>query len=164
MNFLGIDDIRTEGFEGFVPISTLQASGCGEVPKLPGIYLVLKSNGTAPMFCDQSRGGHFKGKDPRIDVGTLEQRWIDNTIVLYIGKAGPRAATLRSRLKAYMRFGQGYKVGHWGGRCIWQLRHSGDLIICWKAVLDALPRTVEAGLLKEFEGQYHRLPFANLNH
>jgi hypothetical protein len=164
MNFENTDDVRRNGFEGFVPISALQASDCSGVPKLPGIYLVLKSNTDLPHFCDESKGGHFKGKDPKIDISTLEQRWIDDTIVLYIGKAGPKTATLRSRLKTYMRFGQGDKVGHSGGRYIWQLRGSGDFIVCWKPILDVLPRTAEGELLREFEAQYHRLPFANLNH
>ena len=94
-----------------------------------------------------------------------EPGWIENTAVLYIGKAGPgRTATLKSRLQAYIQFGQGRPVGHRGGRYIWQLLHSCDLVVCWKATGSLSPRDVEKELIREFEVRYRELPFANINH
>src|SRR5208337_4507915 len=131
MNFNSIDDIRHSGFEGFVPISSLQISKCREVPEQPGIYLVVRPNTTRPDFLSESIGGHFKGKDPTVAVSELQRKWVEGTLVLNIGKAGPGKATLRSRLTQYVRFGQGEAVGHHGGRYIWQMVRSGDLLVCW---------------------------------
>jgi hypothetical protein len=83
--------------------------------------------------------------------------------VLNIGKAGPgRTATLKSRLLNYVRFGQGKNSGHSGGRYIWQLPNSRDLLVCWKATGKAVPREVEKRLIAEFRQKYGKLPFANL--
>ena len=160
--FTSIDAIRQSGFDGFVTISDLQASGCCEVPDKPGVYIVLRANGTRPEFLQESTGGHFKGQDPTIPVSLLEKKWVGNAIVLYIGKAGPASRrTLKTRLNQYMRFGQGARVGHWGGRYIWQLDDSRDLLVCWKATPDVAPRVVESDLIRQFEETYHKLPFAN---
>jgi len=117
-----------------------------------------------PDFLSESVGGHFKGKNPTVAVGELQSKWVEDALVLNIGKAGPGKATLRSRLKQYVRFGQGQAVGHHGGRYVWQLAHSNNLLVCWKVTLDDVPRTVEKALIETFETAYGKLPFANLNH
>ncbi len=68
-------------------------------------------------------GGHFKGKNPTAEMDTIIGNWVENTKVLYIGKAGGNGGneTLNTRLRCYMKFGQGKAVSHWGGRYIWQL-------------------------------------------
>jgi len=83
---------------------------------------------------------------------------------LYIGKAGGSgsSATLRNRLTAYIRFGAGRPVGHWGGRLIWQLRDASDLQICWKSTGDHQPREVEKQLIHAFITAHGTRPFANL--
>lgn len=165
MNFNRIEDIQQAGFSGFVAISALQTSECCEIPRLPGVYMVVRPNPVNPDFLGESTGGHFKGKNPAVAVALLKGKWVEDALVLYVGKAGgPGAiATLNSRIRLYMQFGQGKPVGHWGGRYIWQLRHSGNLLVCWKTS-DAAPRTVENGLIQEFERAYGKLPFANLVH
>src|SRR5664280_2168534 len=55
-------------------------------------------------------------------------------------------------MTAYMQFGEGKAVGHWVGRYVWQLRHSGDLLICWKETPDDVPRNVEKGLNPRVQG------------
>jgi hypothetical protein len=159
-----IDAIRQSGFEGFVTISALQTSNCGQVPDKPGVYLILRSSTAPPDFLSESVGGHFKGKSPTVAVSQLQGKWVENALVLNIGKAGPGKATLRSRLKQYFRFGRGEAVGHHGGRYIWQLAHSGNLLVCWKVTPNDIPRGVEKALIEAFETVYGRLPFANLNH
>jgi hypothetical protein len=166
MNFNSIDDIRVEGFDGFATISALQKSKCGQVPSEPGVYMVLRPNAMPPEFCSESKGGHFKDRDPTVKVICLKSRWVEDVLVLYIGKAGSLGgtATLRSRLKAYMRFGEGEKVGHWGGRYVWQLQNSSRLLVCWKATEpNSLPRNVEKKLIGDFEQAYGKPPFANIN-
>jgi hypothetical protein len=115
-------------------------------------------------FLRAGTGARYKGRDSNVSVDILRRKWVDGAIVLNIGKAGGTkiATTLKGRLNKYMRFGRGSNSGHSGGRYIWQLRDSGDLLVFWKPSPDCLPRTVEGELLREFERQYHRLPFANL--
>ena len=164
MNFESLDEIRRHGFQGFTSIAALQASACRDVPAEQGVYLVLRPDRAVPTFLAKSVGGHFKGKDPTVDEEKLRRKWIDETAVVYIGKAGQADgnATLRSRLLAYMRFGQGEPIGHWGGRYIWQLEGSGRLLVCWKVTPDQTPAVVESALIQEFKGIYGKRPFANL--
>ena len=166
MNFEIVEDIKQSGFEGFKAISTLKTLGCWEVPEEGGVYLVLRLNTKRPDFPSKSIGGHFKGRDPTVEVSVLEGKWVRGALVLYVGKAGGpgKLATLRSRLINLMRFGQGKRVGKFGGRYIWQLRDSGDLLLCWKLTPNAVPRDVEKDLIREFEVVYKKLPFANLIH
>jgi hypothetical protein len=165
MHLDSIDHIRQSGFDGFVTVAALRKSKRCNVPGAFGVYLVLRPNKTRPRFLDESKGGHFKGKNPTVAIRSLEDKWVDDAPVVNIGKAGPRKKrTLKCRLMAYMQFGEGKAVAHWGGRYVWQMRQSGDLLICWKETPNDVPRNVEKGLIREFRDRYHKLPFANLQH
>ena len=48
--------------------------------------------------------------------------------------------TLRSRLMQYLRFGQGFNVGHYGERFIWQLKNHSELKLCWLILTDIEPK------------------------
>ncbi|RPD43452.1 GIY-YIG nuclease family protein [Paracnuella aquatica] len=163
MDFNNIDDIKTAGFEGFKSMQQL-FNDSSPLPSVKGVYLVLNIDKTPPAFLPVGTGGHFKGKNPNISLAELKANWVDKTLVVYIGKAGSdsSSATLKSRLKQYFGFGQGENVGHWGGRLIWQLASSHNLVVCWKPLLNDDPRTVEAQLIKDFVNQFGRRPFANL--
>jgi hypothetical protein len=163
MIFDTIDAIKKEGFVGFRSMADLFTDS-SVLPKIKGIYLVLYLEKKGPEFLTVGTGGHFKGKNPNVPLSELKQNWVDETIAVYIGKAGKdgSAATLQSRLRQYFGFGQGGNVGHWGGRLIWQLRNSRNLVVCWKALPNADPRTVEANLIQEFVKKYGKRPFANL--
>ncbi len=89
---------------------------------------------------------------------------LDSFGVLYIGKAGgaESSATLRQRLWSYIRFGTGKRVGHWGGRRIWQLSDAWGLRFAWNATPTQEPRGVERRLLSEFVSAHRSRPFANL--
>jgi hypothetical protein len=97
-------------------------------------------------------------------IDELKSNWVENSLVVYIGKAGSETskATLNSRLKQYFGFGQGKNIGHWGGRLIWQLKNSADLIVCWKPLPTDDPRTFENQLIKKFVSEFSKRPFANL--
>jgi len=155
VSFDSIQNIWASGFEGFIRVADLQKSACGSVPPAAGVYLVLRTSVAPPQFLRQSTGGHFKGRDPTVSVSVLKKKWVDGALVLNIGKAGPsKGRTLKSRLRQYMQFGEGKPVRHWGGRYIWQLHDSDELLVCWKSNFDTAPRDAEESLLREFESVY----------
>jgi hypothetical protein len=80
--------------------------------------------------------------------------------VVYIGKADVASR----RLTQFARFGAGDKMGHWGGRYIWQLADSADLLVTWHEIAwDELAREYEKRLLARFaELNSGARPFANL--
>lgn len=165
MDFTDIQRIKESSFEGFITIHTLMKTSCTATPKTRGVYLVLYTGVNMPEFLAISVGGHFKGKNPTVPVEELYSRWVDRAIVINIGKAGgdSSGATLQSRLRQYMKFGQGEPIGHWGGRLIWQLKNNRDLIVCWKPTPNEEPRKVEKTLIQQFKIVYKRRPFANLS-
>lgn len=165
MLYDNIEEMKDFGFKGFETVETLMMYECSQVHKQKGIYFVLNTNGS-PSFLQQSVGGHFKNRNPTVSVNELKENWVDSTLVVYIGKAGGSnsRATLQSRLKQYMRFGEGEPVGHWGGRLIWQLANNSDLTICYKTLSASEPRDEEKKLILDFELNYGKMPFANLSH
>ena len=156
MTFNDIDEIKKAGFIGFKKMSELFLDS-SVLPDNNGVYLVLNIDNKPGEFLTVGSGGHFKGKDPNISLADLKSNWVDNTKVVYIGKA----TSLRSRLRQYFSFGQGKNIGHYGGRLIWQIKYSKDLVVCWKS-LTTDPREFEADLIQQFVKTYGCRPFANL--
>lgn len=147
------------GFHGFVPFSELPTS---DVPKGAGVYVVTRPASTPPEFLPESPAGRFKGKDPSVPDCELQASWVPGEPVVYIGKAslgisGRRG--LRVRLDEYRRHGIGKPVAHWGGRLIWQLADSAELLVGWRSESDA--RALEKSMLADFVAMYGKRPFAN---
>lgn len=161
--FKTIEDIKEHGFVGFMKISDLMRDS-SKIPDKPGVYMVLYTVSGTPTFIDPGTGGFHKGLNPNVSFSVLIKNWVKETVVIYIGKAGGTDyhTTLSKRLKDYLRFGKGATVGHYGGRLIWQIKASGDLVICWKTLISGEPRNIEAELISEFIAQYQKRPFANL--
>lgn len=153
------NDLEGRGYEGFISFAVLRAGALDRVPRVPGTYVVIAPEG-APAFSASSRGGHFKGKDPGVDVGTLEAKWVDDAAVVYVGKA----EVLRRRLNEFCRFGAGAAVGHWGGRYVWQVEGSDEWLVAWKSCEELeTALAAEASMLNLFAEHHNgRLPFANL--
>lgn len=163
MNFNNIDEVKKAGFSGFKKMNELFIDS-SSIPKIKGVYLILNPNNKKIEYLQVGTGGHFKGKNPNVSVDELISNWVENSLVVYIGKAGSETsrATLHSRLNQYFRFGQGKNIGHWGGRYIWQLKNSTDLIVCWKSLPNEDPRIFESQLIKKFVINFSKRPFANL--
>jgi hypothetical protein len=153
--------MKPVGFSEPISIRKLMTvEGIDEVDKVHGLYLVLYTEKVHPEFLEVGTGGHFKGRDPNVSIEILESKWIEDTEIIYIGQT---TKTLRSRIKSYMQFGQGEPVGHWGGRYIWQMAGSCDLLLCWKPLSsNEDPEDGEKSMLREFRDEFGKLPFANL--
>ena len=148
------EELAAGGFVGFLPWKDLSLE---EIPAEQGVYVVLNASADPPELLSQSPAGRFKGRDPTASRTTLETAWVEGCPLVYIGKA----AGLRTRLRQYRDHGQGKPVGHWGGRYIWQLSDSDELLVAWKVTNDA-PELVEREMLAAFVDRYGQLPFANL--
>ena len=170
MKFDSIEQIRNEGFIGFRTTGDLYECS-NYVPDERGIYMVIYPYGSLPKFMVKGTGGYFKKKDPNMDLDYLINRWVKETPVLYIGQAGGirkakwSDATLRKRITAYVKFGNGHDVGHYGGRLIWQIPNNAKLIVCWKPLPNKIadPRQVEKDIIGMFEDIYEKRPFANID-
>lgn len=159
------DGLRKAGFDGFTTFAAFLDGELERVPKEAGAYVVVRTSPTPPSFLETSCGGHFKRRDPSASAEILEGKWIDECPVLYIGKAD-RSSSRRSlyhRLREYALFGSGKPIGHWGGRYIWQLADSADLVVAWRvAEPGQTGADVEAELVGLFKQRFGRLPVANI--
>ena len=164
IDFKTIENLQQAGFVGFIPIADLWED-CSAIPRTKGVYMVVRTTTVAPEFLKQGSGGFFQDKDPNVPLDILRANWVNDTCVIYIGKAGgvSSSATLHSRLKQYLQFGQGKAVGHRGGRYIWQLKDAADLLFCWMSLPSDDPIDIEINLIRTFKERYNGMrPFANL--
>lgn len=148
-------NLEVEGFEGFVPVSALGRSRA-TIPLDSGIYVVYRASLVSPAFLQRSVGGWFKGRDPSVSRGRLTSEWVNDCSTLYIG----RATSLNERIGQLVRFANGDRVGHWGGRLLWQLADHSDFLVGWRIEDD--PVSAEAALIADFAELFGVLPFANL--
>ena len=156
-------DLKALGFQGFVPFAHLPAR---EVPTQEGVYAIVRPTGARPEFLAENPSGRHKERNPTVPKHKLLDAWVDGVEVVYIGKATAGAEGrrgLRKRLEEYRRHGTGEPVGHWGGRYIWQLADSAELLVAWLPTPDEDPGDVESRLIGAFTRQTGKLPFANLN-
>lgn len=147
-------------FKGFKTIRELKES-CSEVPSSNGVYLVLRRNNQQPIFSISSLGGYVKvpNDSPCYSLSYLQEQYVNGTCILYIGKS----TNMRSRLRSYMRFGQGKRASHGGGRAIWQMTDVDDFVICWAETLEN-SRMVERRMIQAFKLSHEgKRPFANMS-
>lgn len=155
-----IQRLKSDGFEGFISVENLMQSR-KMISSYGGVYIILRLKDSEPEFLEQGTGGFFKKKEPRnpnVSIDELRDNWVPDEAIMYIGKA----TSLKSRLGSYLRFGEGKFATHWGGRYIWQLKDSRELLVCWKET-DENPRIVEEEMIAQFKKEHGgKRPFANL--
>lgn len=154
-----LPDLRARGFRGFVRVRDLYLNR--RLPlSTPGVYVVVRESPAPPSFLPVSPASWFKGRDPSVPIALLEQEWVPDAHSLYIGSG----CDLQDRIGLLLDFskaGRVRSVFHWGGRLLWQLADSDDLVVGWREE----PRgrsSEERDLTDEFSRSYGRLPFANL--
>ncbi len=163
MNSTEFQQLKEDGFTGFKTVKELKCD-MSSVPAHKGVYVVLRENDGEPKFVETGTGGFFKGNNPNVSISELNKNWVKASSIMYMGKAGGQNnnATLNSRLEQYMKFGNGQRIGHWGGRYIWQLEDADELVVCWKETEED-PREVEKRMIEEFKNLHGGCrPFANL--
>lgn len=149
------DSLTSYGFHGWIPFGSLAR---GDLPESPGVYVVYRDEHASPEFLAQSPAGTHKGRDLTAPLELVEAAWLDSSPVLYIGKA----TSLRSRVTAYRRQGQGRKAGHQGGAYLWQLVGATEALVAWKETPSFA--CAEAALIEQFMSDFGARPFANRKH
>lgn len=163
------DDLLKIGFAGFIRLKEIDNDFC-IFPDYKGLYIIYIEENSNASFCNPGTGGFFKGKNPNVTINELNEKWVEDTNILYIGRAGGTAkngrvykSTLKQRIMQYIKFGRGQNIGHWGGRYIWQIKESDDLMIAYRVLDEENPVIKEQELIDEFKSHHNgRLPFANL--
>lgn len=166
-------------FVGFKDVKSLVDGGMAEIPKKIGVYLILAPRrGKMPLLSDGLKTAFENNDETPKEEDKLRKRWIEDTQVLYIGKAGvlngKGTSNLYTRLRAYLKWYKKEKNSHHGGRDIWQLPNPGGLLVVWRVTPNEDPRSCEKKLLERFNITFHEdkktsgkdkkkkcLPFAN---
>jgi hypothetical protein len=153
-----VDGINLSTFDGPVLVRNLRQAERKILPSSGGNYLVLRRDTTLPQFLPQSGAGHFKGKDPSCPISELQQHWVPQAQVLYVGYTD----NLSRRIRQLGDFAYGKPVGHWGGRLLWQLSGWEDLEVWWRQSPPASPEAGKEALLARFVATHGVMPYANL--
>lgn len=155
--------LEAAGYQGFVTFSELRGR---RAATKPGIYVVLRTVSTAPIFLPTNPAGKSRNFTEQVD--RLEQNWLPAAEVIYIGLAthGARRDGIHRRLKQFRRTGAGTADNHGGGVWIFQLADADDLIVCWRAAdneSDDFVSALEHHLIADFAARepHRRWPFAN---
>jgi hypothetical protein len=167
IDFINIENLKKNGFTGFKTVKELWFNR-KDIPKNMGVYCVINPDRNQPHFINPGACKPHDGENPNVSIETLQDNYINDSQVIYIGKAGSSDYTtgLRQRVGAYLGCSKpgNTSCSHAGGRYIWQLKNYEDLIFCWKSTTEE-PRNVEAEMLRKFSEQFDcNLPFANLEY
>ena len=158
-----VPGLKKRGFVGFFSVKDLRdAGGVAPAPLCKGIYLVIWDRKDRPEFLPEGTGGWYDGKDPNVSIDKLENDWVEDTLIIYVGANGKgKNGTLKDRIELLLCFGDGEDVRHYGGRLMWQIKDAEDLKICWKVVADDKQEEEGKQVRAEFKQAHGKLPFAN---
>ena len=158
-------DAFGSGLGRFHRIRDHRGPGCSEgSERARRRYRAPGPGGTTGLLLGLKPGWLVQRERSFSECPQLQAAWVPDTDVLYIGRTeqGKRCNRgLATRLKELQRFGQGAAIGHWGGRYLWQIKDSDQLLVAWQESCD--PPTREADLVKQFVTAWGARPFANRN-
>lgn len=132
-----------------------------------GIYIIVQPNNFGKVvFNPQSKLKIWKkGVKERIvsaSIEELQENWVEKAEILYIGNCASKTKNVQSLVKLHIRFWNGENVSAFGGRFIGQIQNWENLEV-WYLKSDNSAQMKDE-LLRLFENQYRKLPFANLEH
>lgn len=155
------EGLEREGFIGWYRFGDMRPELRAIDTAAGGVYVIYRDTLDSPVWLEKNPGATWGG-DPSVPLADLASNWGEATNIVYIGKANH--GQLRNRLRAYCSFGEGKTGRHWGGRLIWQMEQSADLLVAWRVIADlsVKPVDVEQEMLRRFFADFGRLPFANL--
>ena len=164
VGFNSIQSLLDYKFEGGVKISDWRECKKPDSLNKPGIYLIVRNSKTPFAFAKTIIDEAYKDKNSTATEQVLFKKWVPETCVVYIGKAGGSKykQTLRKRLNQYMNYRDGKSKNHKGGRYIWHLEDCDELEIYWLELCAHEPVKVERALINAFLKKYDQIPFANL--
>jgi hypothetical protein len=151
--------LTADSYGGWVVSTELRPGGGAVVDEGPGTYVVYRVTDAEPVFLDANPGGRFKGRDPSVPLEHLKANWVAGAHVVYIGKAD----NMTVRVRAMAAFGARVRAAHWGGRLVWQLADSRELLFAWRPLRAAFSTALadEVDMIRLFCVAYGRPPFAN---
>ena len=142
-------ELERVGFVGFVPLIGMDRT---QLPRRHGVYVVVHQLDQEPEFLDSN----VIDKWPPYQSAHLRERWLTDAPVVYIGKAEGKVG-LHLRVGAFSR----QATNHSGGRSLWQLEKSQDLLVAWLETPGESALAVEQRYLQAFKAEYGSYPFAN---
>jgi hypothetical protein len=158
-----IDEVSIAGFSEPVTLVELRETRCASVPAHAGIYLIERELESSPQFRIPSTGGWFKGQDPNCALDIVDAKWVGGARIHNIGKAAGQKG-LKGRLRQLIDFGIGKPVGHRGGRLLWHLEDSDDLLVRWRICTADEADRAETTAIADFKRSHRGMrPFANMN-
>ena len=91
MKFGSVEDLKKAGFKGFMPVWMLKSAGISSDDAIanneldrPGVYMVVRTDDSEPVFVPEGSGGHFKGRNPNVRAC----RTLGRTLYLAVGRCG----------------------------------------------------------------------------
>lgn len=121
-----------------------------ELPASSGeVYVLFRRSHLEPTFLDRSTGATHKKRDPSMGPEALTANWVPAAKVVDIGRA--HRHRLRGRLNECQAMGARPTGSHWGGRLIWQLEDSSELLVAYLVLPPTeIPRNVEKETIEGF--------------
>lgn len=138
---------------------------CNEVADKCGVYVVYCPSDIVVRFKEGTDGlSQYKGRNLIAGIQILQEKWVLQSRILYIGKTGGSSNTLQRRIRQYVRYGYREVDNHRGGRYIWQIEDNKKLLIGYRALDGEDAGMYESKMSEQFEQHFGKLPFANLKH
>ncbi len=123
-----------------------------------GVYIVVLPNDFIEIsFSESCNLSLWRDKVVSVSIEELEDKWVNNCEILYIGKS--ESKTVNRRMHQHINFWNGKPVAAFGGRIIGQINNYENLEV-WFLECDN-PKNMEEILIKRFRNKYGKLPFAN---
>lgn len=144
----------------------LDRKGLEEIPNKNGYYIVYKPEGFEIKIKESTDAifSYIKNGKMKYLIYPKEKlinklNRVQNTEILYIGRAEREKGGLRGRITEFVKYGYGLCNNHRGGRAIWQIENNKALLLDY--IVFEKAESKEKELLIDFKKKYSQYPFAN---